>query len=237
MNIQLSNLDKHYSQVIHTDSYSVHQSFIKELLSTNDEQILDFHYQLLSRSIGNPDLYKRLCRAFEQRGKVAQDYLSGRIQNETDSQIRGDVLHILGKTNTPSVIPLAISFLQSDDRIMRYKAIIVLGWTGQSEELKPLNERLRNEPDEELRGYAATAMRQIWFKHPDTQRQILTIYQQALSTEQSGSVCSFIITCVQELLHKKFGIKESQYGEIGGNVSKAKPKALLALNDYLNSPV
>jgi HEAT repeats len=234
MIFSLDHLKAHYARIADSNGFALHLAFVKELLASNEPDILDFHYELLVKSGHNLDLYQRLCRAFEQRGKIGRDYLLGRIETETNSQIKGDVLHILGKMNAPELIPLAASFLQSPDTIMRYKAIIVLGWNGDINTLLLLDERLLNEPDPELRGYAATAMRQIWYRHPTTELAILGLYQTALQQEENEIVSRLIIASTQTLMKKKLGIKETQNGEISGDIAKAKSKALRALTNYLS---
>lgn len=226
-------LTQSYMTAIGTDSYTVHAKFIEELVASNDPQRLNFHYSLLKQSLPNLDLYRRLCAAFEKRGNEGVTFLMNKLQNEPDVALKGDVIQIIGKMRRPEIIPIARSYLKSDERLLRYKSIIVLGWNGSKPELDDLDERLLNEPDNELRSFAATAMRQIWYQHKELKNDILGRYLVALERENDKLVNASILSCLQDMVLKKFGIKETQYGDISGDVEKAKPKAVKFIRAYL----
>ncbi|RWX00575.1 hypothetical protein [Flavobacterium cerinum] len=101
---------------------------------------------------------------------------------------------------------------------------------GTKIDLKVLNERLLNDPDPQLRGYAATAMRQIWFKHPKSKDEILKHIKKAIPEEKKEKALEGMIITVQELLKKKLGLKESKYGEVTGDIEASKVKTITALN-------
>jgi len=230
--VQLTEM---YATAIQTDSYSMHSEFILELLKNNDPHIMDYHYSLLKHSSENIDLHRRLCRAFEQRGKAGINYLLSKVKPEPVAALKADIIHILGKVRTPDIVPIALFYLKNEERILRYKSTIVLGWNGSKNELSSLYERLLNEPDNELRSFAATAMRQIWHNHKNLKTSILQLYLLALEREDNEEVNAAIISCTQDMILKKLGLKETQYGEIIGDVKKAKDKAIKAVNDFLKS--
>lgn len=91
-----------------------------------------------------------------------------------------------------------------------------MGWIGTKIDLKVLNERLLTDPAPQLRGQAATAMRQIWFNHPKSKEEILKYIKTAIGEEKEEKALQEMIITVQELLKKKLGLKESKYGDITG---------------------
>jgi hypothetical protein len=95
-----------------------------------------------------------------------------------------------------------------------------------------LNDRLLNDPDGQLRGYAATAMRQIWFNHPKTKNEILNFLKEAITKEEDEDALRGIIITAQDLLKKKLGLKESRYGDVTGDYGAAKAKTTAALKAY-----
>jgi hypothetical protein len=85
---------------------------------------------------------------------------------------------------------------------------------------------MTSDSEGQLRGYAATAMRQIWYNFPQTKDSIaIYIYHAVLQEKNENALTGMVIT-IQTLFRKKFGIKESAYGDISGNVMEAKEKMM-----------
>lgn len=89
-----------------------------------------------------------------------------------------------------------------------------------------------NDPDGQLRGYAATAMRQIWFNHAKTKDEILHYLKEAIDKEEDDRALEGIIITAQELLKKKLGLKESKYGDVTGDYRASKTKTQDALKSF-----
>lgn len=89
-----------------------------------------------------------------------------------------------------------------------------------------------NDPDGQLRGYAATAMRQIWFNHGKTKDEILHYLKEAINKEDDERALEGIIITAQELFKKKLSLKESRYGDLSGDFKEAKSKTIIALSGY-----
>ncbi|WP_029410859.1 hypothetical protein, partial [Treponema pedis] len=91
-------------------------------------------------------------------------------------------------------------------------------------------ERLQNDTDDELRGEAATAMRQIWFAKRTTAEDILPYLCHAVVKETAEETLSSIIIVIQDLLQRKFGLQERiNEGIITGDPVKAKEKVIKTL--------
>ncbi|OMQ07912.1 HEAT repeat domain-containing protein [[Flexibacter] sp. ATCC 35103] len=201
--------------------------YTKKLLSSNDNEIIDFHYNLLKyKDIIN--LYNRIRASFSKRPKeFIEPFLLNKLETEKDLPLKADIIQLLGDIGSLYILPYAKLHIKSEIRDIRYRCIIVIGWVGSKEDLEVLNESLVNEPDDELRGYAATAMRQIWFKKKATSEDILPYLYSAVTKEESEETLSMIIIVIQDLLRIKFGLKEDiNEGIIKGDVFKAKAKII-----------
>lgn len=226
---KLEALNERYLNARDSDDLSIQLDFIDDLLLDNDEEIISYHYSLL-KDKSDIRLFQRFRGNFKKRGDAGKNFLLQKIKAETDFDLKSEALFILGTMKCAEAKPIAIQFLYEDKYDYQYKGIIVLGWLGEKEEVPLLENILRNNKDSELRGYAASALRQIWYNNSRLKKMILKVYYEALENEIDDDVNRTIISCVQDMLRKKFGIKESQYGEISGDVAVAKPKAIKALN-------
>ena len=206
------------------------RAFIKKLLEKNEESMLNFHYLLL-RDKEIPDLYNRIRASFDERPKeIIEPFLLDKLKTEKDILLKADTIQLLGGIGSSEVLPYVKNNIKSENGNIRYRCIIVLGWLGNKNDLPILNERLINEPNNELRGYAATAMRQIWFKKRATSEDILPYLYSALVNENSEETLSMIIIVIQDLLKRKFGLQERiDERRITGDVFKAKEKVIQKL--------
>lgn len=141
------------------------------------------------------------------------------------------MIQLLGNLRSKYAKEVALENITIRKADLRYRSIIVLGWVGGKTELKVLDDRLLNDPDPQLRGYAASAMRQIWFNHPKTKDEILGYIKNAIDKETDDKALTGMVLTVQALLKKKLGLKESQYGDVSGDVQAAKEKTVKALKD------
>ena len=200
------------------------------LISSNDKEMLEFHYSLLKIK-DDAVLYYEIRTAFEERPKeIIEPFLLDKLKTEQDMSLKGDIIQLLGGIGSFEILPYVKSNIKSEIRDIRYRCIIVLGWLGNKNDLPILNERLVNEPNDELRGYAATAMRQIWFKKRATSEDILPYLYSAIVNENSEETLSMIIIVIQDLLKRKFGLQERiDEGIITGDVFKAKEKVIQKL--------
>ena len=219
--------------------YDIIFDFKEELLSSDSLEFLDFHYLILQDEALSDKLKSTIKSFFysevvNNRNKevvcsfLYQKYADG-IE---DISLRADVIQLLGNLRSKHAKEVALENIALPKAVLRYRSIIVLGWIGTKIDLKVLNERLLTDPDPQLRGYAATAMRQIWFNHPKSKEEILKHIKTAIPGEKEEKAMQGMIITVQELLKKKLGLTESKYGDITGNVETSKVKAIAALKPY-----
>ena len=211
----------------------------KDLLSSDSIELLEFHYTIMKDNSIKPSIRNMIMQFFysdienKRDKKNVSEFLFEKYNNEHDINLKSDILRILGHLRSPIAKLIAVKELNSVSEQIRYNSIIVIGWTGVNEDIPLLNERLLNDPIGKLRGYAATSMRQIWFNFPDT-KDIITdyIYNSALTENDSDALVGMIIT-IQDLYKKKFGIKESRYGDVSGDVISAKEKMMIFLDKMI----
>jgi len=221
----LNELKQEYRTIEGNGSYAEFFKFSRKLNSSNEEGFLNYHLQIIGET-ENQKLMQVLANSFVKRGIDAEKYLLYKINQEQDNRIKGIILQMLGKMGCAESIPYALNFVKGTDANLQYRGIIVLGWVGTSNEIRSLEELLFSHDSPEIRGYAATAMRQIWFRLPKVQRQVSTSLQKALLHETNEETLSSVIIVLQDIFKRKFGLNEDiDEGKITGDVSQAKDKA------------
>ncbi len=237
--MELEKLKSEYEDLLSNYDEVKATDFVDSLVATNNLEIIGFHYNLLKNN-ENDHLFYEIRADFDKHGEDGKKFLLNKLDTENYPSLKAEALFILGSMDDlePSEIEKIVStakeFIKDKDNSKnQYHGIIVLGWLGGKEEIISLENELNNNNNPELRDHAASALRQIWFNHPRLVKRILKIYDEKLKNETNDEVNRTIIACVQDMLRKKFGIKESQYGEISGDVSIAKPKAIKALEKEL----
>ena len=206
-------------------------NFIEKLLENNDKDVIEYHYSLLKYK--ETDFFYMLRAKFKKRGNIGSIFLLEKLQKEKNIALKAEALFILGllrkNLNFKEIKILKFNasqfILKKENYVTQYYGIIVLGWIGEEEEVKILENELSNNLDVILRSHASSALRQIWFNHEILKEKILRIYFNSLKNEDNSIVNSTSISCIQDLLQKKFGINEVN-GKISGNVEKAKIKVL-----------
>lgn len=209
------------------------------LLSSESNEMMEFHYELSKDESIQIGLRNMIFSFFtseitNKRDKSKTfDFFLKKYREEKDSSQKAEILKSLGKLKNPMTKDLVMENINSSNYTLRYASIIVLGWIGTSKDIKILNERMVNDVDGKLRGFSATAMRQIWYNFPKTKDTIANdIYQAALNEKNNDAIICMIIT-IQDLYKKKFGIKESRYGDVSGDVISAKEKMMTFLNKMI----
>ena len=221
------------------DPYEIIFDFKEKLLSSDKTEFLDFHYLILQDKALSDQLKGTIKSFFysevvNKRSKeVVSAFLYQKYTNGIeDISLRGDVIQLLGNLRSKHAKEVALENIAIAKADLRYRSIIVLGWVGTKTDLKVLHERLLTDPDPQLRGYAATAMRQIWFNHPKSKEEILKHLKKAIPEENDEKALQGMIITIQELLKKKLGLKESKFGDITGDIEISKVKAIAALEAY-----
>ena len=199
---------------------------------TDSDAFLNFHLDIL-KDREDQAVYNTVRSFFNKRNDKTktEDFLYERYKSGIEDIIlKADVIHILGHLRSKYAKVVALENINVDKGDLRYRSIIVLGWVGTKAELSQLHEPLLNDKDSNLRGFAATAMRQIWFNYPKTKDEILSCIKDAIVSEKSEEALQGMILTVQELTKKKLGLKESKYGDVSGDINTAKNKTIEVLD-------
>lgn len=227
--MDVKTLEHEYAVAKTTDNFSQHQQFIKKLLSTDDPDVVDYHYRMLAIR-DNRDLYLRLRAAFKKREDVAVRFLVSKIKVEQDPKLRNDILHLLGGLRSQEAAPLAREFLSHQSPEDRHIGCYVIGWVGTENDIHLLGDRLLNDPDPRVRETAATAHDQIMIRLPETKNRLLGNLKAALEKEKNENVIPWIIITIQYIMKKGFGLKENiEEATWSGSVERARVKAMKAL--------
>ncbi|GHT16335.1 hypothetical protein FACS189426_24230 [Bacteroidia bacterium] len=236
MNIEL--LKQKFRELLQMEDSDDGVFEFKELLLESDEQsFLDFHFSILTE-IKDEYLYRDILYFFADRKdkKVVEKFLYMKYkESNLTIRLKADIIQLLGTLKSSYGKEIALDNIQSNTYDLRYRSIIVLGWTGTGNDLAVLNERMLNDTEGKLREYAATAMRQIWYNHPKAKDKIAGYIYNAAPQEQNDDALTGMVITIQDLYRKKFGIKESTYGDISGNVSDAKEKMMTFLNKQIKT--
>ncbi|WP_055446379.1 HEAT repeat domain-containing protein [Lacinutrix mariniflava] len=206
--------------------------FKKLLLESDEDEIIQFHIDILNDR-ENQYLHRDIRSFFSKRKnskKVISLILKKINEGIKEPLLLADLIQILGNFRSPLAKEIIVKEIRSSVRNIRYKCIIVLGWIGSNiDDLNILNERMLNDEDGQLRGYSATAMRQIWHNKKNTKNKITIFIKKAMSKENNKDALTGMILTIQELHKKKLGFKESNYGDVTGNVEEAKTKTIKML--------
>jgi hypothetical protein len=220
----LSRLQRNYTEATKAEDFAVHNTFLKELLASDDVEIIQYHYDLLEDT-KNVKLYQRVRAAFNKRSKIADSFLIGKVTTETNIQRRGDTIQILGHRRCIEALPIVRQMVGDSESWIRYNAIITLGWMGENEDIHTLGSLLTKEPDLTLRSYAATALRQTFFRDKELRWQILPYLVRAIHSETNEDVLRLFLISAQDIAAKRFGLKENiEQRTISGDVILAKAK-------------
>ena len=226
--MSIRELREHYRRVWREDvSFEEEKELIAALLEHHDREHLAFHFDLL-RNREHFYLYCSIRAAFKKHGPRGEAFLVERFHSETDPHLRGDALQILGGLRSKSARGFAKEAAVADAETLRYRGVIVLGWVGTVRDMTTvLRDRLLNDPSAFVRGNAATAFRQVWFRISRAKDPAIEILGQALEAEEDEEmVCSIVVT-LQDIMKRRFGIREPR-DEPGfvGDAEAAKARAL-----------
>lgn len=226
--MSVRELSEHYRKVWREDApIAERREFIAALLEHHDREHLDFHFGLL-RNREHFYFYCSIRAAFKKHGARGEAYLVERFQSETDAHLRGDALQILGGLRSKSARELAREAALADEETLRYRGVIVLGWVGTMRDMRTvLRDRLLNDPSAFVRGNAATAFRQVWYRIARAKDPAIKILGEALEVEEDREAVCSIVVSLQDIMKRRFGIREPR-DEPGfvGDADAAKGRAL-----------
>lgn len=232
----LNDLEIRFKTAESTDDIGVHLDFKTRILASQEPEIIDYHYRLLTR-VRNDGLFNILARFFEERRELGKQYLLNKIADEKDPRLVAAALQILGNMRGEEALKLARTFIAHREAIVRERACIVLGWVGNAQDIVTLARLQREEPDADTRKWAATQQMHIWFRFPEVKDAVIANLLAAIEKETNPEAVEMIVYTTQQILKRHFGLKndpESPRGRMLGDLNEAKRRATVALKNYIN---
>ena len=226
--MSIEDLREHYRRVWREDaSHEEERAFIAALLERHDDDVLEFHFDLL-RDDQYFYFYCSIRAAFKKHGPAAEPFLIDKVRTADTPRLRGDALQILGHMRSKSARALAKELIDAQVTGLRYRAVIVLGWVGTVGDMKTvLRDRLLNDPSAFVRGNAATAFRQVWYRTSRAKEPAIEILGEALEREDDDDPVGSIVITLQTIMKRRFGLREPDDGpNFVGDVDAAKARAL-----------
>jgi len=218
-----------YDVAVATDSFAEHNKFIHQILASSDPDVVAFHFDRVLHA-KNSRLQQRLRAAFVKRGLAVRQFLLDQIRTAREEDTIAECIQLLGHLRADDAVPLARHYLEDPSAVLRYKAIIVLGWMGDPDDVPLLGARFPHECVPQLRGYLATALRQIFLRLPAIADEALHYLLGALDIEQDDDALSLMIVSAQTISGASFGLKESVHeATVTGDVQRARVRAVTFL--------
>lgn len=226
--MSIEALREHYRRVWREDAtHREVKALVEALLEHHDTEHLRLHFELLGHR-EHFFVYASLRAAFEKHGPPAEAFLVQRYPVETDPELRGDALQILGLMRSKSARGFAKEAATATEETLRYRGVIVLGWVGTVKDMRTvLHDRLLNDPSPFVRGNAATAFRQVWYRIARAKDPAVELLGEALEHEEDEEVVGSIVISLQDIMKRRFGLREPRDGpDFVGDVEAAKERAL-----------
>ena len=224
--MDFKSLDAEFERIQAIDNFSEHFEFTQKLLEFDNQEMWNYHFSLMNFQ-DNKSLYYRVRAAFHKRGMQVGPFLVEKFKTERSPIQKSNAIQLIGNIRYTAALPLIRDHLYSTERSIRYACIISLGWMGETQDIARLVNAYDLEKDPELRGYTITALRQIFSKRPAEKEKIVHLALGRVIAETDGFVQSCIIISFQDILGKKFGLKENiDERMISGDIAIAWQKFL-----------
>lgn len=121
----------------HKNPYDIIFDFKEELLSSDSAEFLDFHYLILQDKALSEQLRNTIKTFFysevvnNRNKEVVSDFLYRKYASGIeDTSLRADVIQLLGNLKSKHAKAVAMENISLSKADLRYRSIIVLGWTG-----------------------------------------------------------------------------------------------------------
>lgn len=234
--MSIIDLKNQFEKIRNSEDFSDQDDFCEKLSECNNNECLEYHYYLMNSEVQMIDeLHQMLCSAFIDHGEVGEDFLLKKIKQEKDPLIKARVLQMLGgyKYSKGKYIKetaaLARQWLNDEADILRDRAIIVLGWVGDAPDISLIEQRLKQEKNNVIRQWAATALMWLYDNNqvkPEKNR-LLQILKSALEREEDPSALNGVLVAIQEITDQKLGISSTSHKiPSKSKLNSAKKKAI-----------
>ena len=212
-------------------SLEEYQTWIKDIKlgKKNDENdfvwsimkspFVELHYELMKDEELSEGFRKILNTRYNEHSEKGEALLLSKLDNNDDVDFHGEIIFILGKIKGPKkgkVLTHARKLVKSKNVYTRNRAIIVLGWIGESTDFEILENCLLYDSDKECRAWSATAFYIVYdrIKSKAFKTNTFKLFNKALENEKDFFSSGMIIYSMRELTNKKFGISQKAIDEL-----------------------
>ena len=209
---------------------------ISGIAKDNSEEMMNIHFAAFEDR-RDDFIHDVVCRWFKEHGAAGEEFLLNKLkQNQFSEETLADIIQVLGSMKCKSIPELVEPYLDGRSELLLYKAIITMGWCGNRSSLDLLEKPLHEAKDPLMRGYAATAMRQIWYQYTKTGPVIIQKMAKTLADETDSLTLALIMISVQSILFLSFGMREIltplSECKLRGNGTRSKKKFLAYLDEH-----
>ncbi len=222
---------------------------IKFIADLGGSQEIAYHYELICKDWEEESkLY--LQNSFDQHGREGIEFLFERLDNVGEERLRIDTAFLTAQLLSNMkhrdfyasfcnrLIPILISFADTDDVVFRQKGIIALGWVGTSEEIDFLARKMLADDDGLCRAWSATSLMQLSFHRGNVEEireRTKMVFLQAISEETEWYPCGIIIEAAQTIFGKRWISSSDVENEVSEKIEKAQKSAIRFLGKSENN--
>ena len=137
---------------------------------------IEYHYSLITDKKISDGFRRNLISRFDEHGDEGETFLLSKLDNNEDTASHAEMIYLLGKLGNRhnsklknKTLDYARKLALSPDIYTRDRAIIVLGWIGDINDIPLLTDRLLNDPNNYCRAWAASSFMQMWFRNQSSE--------------------------------------------------------------------
>jgi len=193
----------------------------------------EYYYSLMTSKNTSEKFRNHLWRRFNEQREKGAEFLLYKLDNKEDIEFYPEIIYCLGrladqqKIEKERTMEYTRKFANADNDYLRNRAIIVLGWIGDIQDISLLGEHLLSDTDAKCRTWSATSFMQMYFrrKNQSLVDKALPLLKQAISQETDYFALGCMIDVVRELTGKKFDLPQYAIDNIDTErIDKAKLK-------------
>ena len=220
----LKEFEDWYKRIVKTDKINKVKRFFKAdcedeynefVWEIMESPYTEYHYSLITNKNTSEEFRRDLWNRFDEHREKGAKLLLSKLDNNEDTDFHPDIIFYLGiladkKIEKERTLEYARKFTNSDNDYLRDRAIIVLGWIGDIQDISLLGEHLLNDKNAKCRAWSATSFMQMNFrlKSQLLVDKALPYLRQAISQETDYFASGCMIDVVKELTGKKFDLPQ-----------------------------
>ena len=205
-----------------------------------------YHYELICKD-WKEDKKLNIESSFDKHGIEGIEFLFEQLSKSEDEKLRVFTAYLIAEILSKlkhrefyssfcnQLIPILISFIKTNDNILRRKVIIAFGWVGTSKEIDILTQQMLNDNDALCRAWSTTSLMQMSFHRVKAEiicEKTKNIFVQAIEREKDLYACGIMIEAAQILFSKRW-ISSSAVENIEfEKIEKARKTAVRFLSKY-----